>query len=83
MVVNGILFRTRTGCPGRGLPGEYGKLRAASPSWWRELDRDRGPGAEQVGLTPDEDLQRIALVNEVAFLVVGEPDPDLPSAEPE
>ena len=23
MVVNGILFRTRTGCPWRDLPGEY------------------------------------------------------------
>jgi len=24
MVVNGILFRTRAGCPWRDLPGEYG-----------------------------------------------------------
>ena len=24
MVINGILFRTRTGCPWRDLPGEYG-----------------------------------------------------------
>jgi len=36
-----------------------------------------------VRLPPDDDLQRIALLNEIAFLVVGEPDPDLPSAEPE
>jgi transposase len=25
MVINGIMFRTRTGCPWRDLPGEYGK----------------------------------------------------------
>jgi transposase len=24
MVINGILFRTRTGCPWRDLPGQYG-----------------------------------------------------------
>jgi len=24
MVIDGILFRTRTGCPWRDLPGEYG-----------------------------------------------------------
>ncbi len=29
MVVNGILFRTRTGCPWRDLPGEYGKWKTA------------------------------------------------------
>jgi transposase len=23
MVINGIMFRTRTGCPWRDLPGEY------------------------------------------------------------
>ena len=28
-VVNGILFRTRTGCPWRDLPGEYGKWKTA------------------------------------------------------
>ena len=29
MVVNGIMFRTRTGCPWRDLPGEYGKRKTA------------------------------------------------------
>jgi transposase len=29
MVVNGILFRTRTGCPWRDLPGEYGNWKTA------------------------------------------------------
>jgi transposase len=29
MVVNGIMFRTRTGCPWRDLPGEYGHWKTA------------------------------------------------------
>jgi len=29
MVINGILFRTRTGCPWRDLPGEYGHWKTA------------------------------------------------------
>jgi transposase len=29
MVINGILFRTRTGCPWRDLPGEYGNWKTA------------------------------------------------------
>jgi hypothetical protein len=30
---------------------------------------------------PDEHVKRSAVVHEIAFVVVGEPDPDLPSAE--
>src|SRR5215472_5230699 len=29
MVINGIMFRTRTGCPWRDLPGEYGHWKTA------------------------------------------------------
>jgi transposase len=29
MVINGILFRTRAGCPWRDLPGEYGNWKTA------------------------------------------------------
>ena len=29
MVINGILFRTRTGCPWRDVPGEYGHWKTA------------------------------------------------------
>ena len=29
MVINGIMFRTRTGCPWRDLPGEYGNWKTA------------------------------------------------------
>ena len=29
MVINGILFRTRAGCPWRDLPGEYGHWKTA------------------------------------------------------
>lgn len=52
-------------------------------SGWCELDCDGGAEAEQVGFAADGDLQRGALVDEVVFLVVGEPDPDLASAESE
>jgi hypothetical protein len=34
-----------------------------------------------VWLVPDEDVQRLAFLDEVAFFVVGECDPDLASAE--
>ena len=47
----------------------------------RELDRQGGTRAEQMGLAPDEHVKRRAVVHQVAFLVVGELDPDLPSAE--
>src|SRR5277367_6142042 len=29
IVINGIMFRTRTGCPWRDLPGEYGNWKTA------------------------------------------------------
>ena len=29
MVINGIMFRTRAGCPWRDLPGEYGNWKTA------------------------------------------------------
>jgi transposase len=29
MVIDGILFRTRAGCPWRDLPGEYGNWKTA------------------------------------------------------
>jgi len=50
MVVNGIMFRTRTGCPWRGLAGEYGHWKTAynrhrrwslDGTWEKILDRLR------------------------------------------
>jgi len=50
MVINGILFRTRTGCPWRNLPGEYGHWKTAynrhrrwslDRTWQKILDRLR------------------------------------------
>src|SRR5208337_3782073 len=55
--------------------------RSASGSRRRELDRDGGIRAEQVRLAPDEYVQRLTFLDEVALLVVGELDPELPSAE--
>src|SRR5918995_2988734 len=49
----------------------------------RPLDGDGGPGAEQVRLAADGDLQRRPLVEEVALLVVGQLHPDLPVTEPQ
>jgi transposase len=53
MVINGIMFRTRTGCPWRDLPGEYGHWKTAynrhrrwslDGTWQKILDRLRaGP----------------------------------------
>ena len=53
MVINGILFRTRTGCPWRDLPGEYGNWKTAynrHRRWsldgtWQEIP---GPAAGRV-----------------------------------
>jgi hypothetical protein len=56
-------------------------LRSRLGSWRRKFDRDCGAGVEQVWLAADGDLQRSALVKEVALLVVGELHPDLPVAE--
>ena len=53
MVINGILFRTRTGCPWRDLPGGYGNWKTVynrhrrwslDGTWEKILDRLR-PGA--------------------------------------
>ena len=60
MVLNGILWRTRTGSPWRDLPGEYGNWKtvygrhrrwSADGTWERILaelrrDADRGEGRE-------------------------------------
>jgi transposase len=51
MVINGIMFRTGTGCPWRDLPGEYGNWKTAcnrhrrwslDGMWEKILDRLRG-----------------------------------------
>jgi transposase len=50
MVINGILFRTRAGCPWRDLPGEYGNWKtiygrhrrwSLDGTWAQILDRLR------------------------------------------
>ena len=50
MVINGIMFRTRTGCPWRDLPGEYGHWKtpynrhrrwSLDRTWQKILDRLR------------------------------------------
>jgi transposase len=55
MVINGILFRTRTGCPWRDLPGEYGDWKTVynrhrrwslGGTWQKILDRLRA-GCDQ------------------------------------
>jgi transposase len=59
-VINGILFRTRTECPRRDLPGEYGNWKTVygqhrrwslDGTWGKILDRlragcDEGEGAD-------------------------------------
>src|ERR1700691_3917199 len=47
----------------------------------RELDREGVIRAQQVWLTPDEHAQRLTFLDDVALLIVGELDPDLPSAK--
>ena len=55
MVVNGILFRTRTGCPWRDLPGEYGNWKTAynrHRRWsldgtWQEILGRRQAGCDE------------------------------------
>ena len=58
MVVNGIMFRTRTGCPWRDLPGEYGNWKTAynrhrrwslDGTWQKILDRLRAGCDEAEG----------------------------------
>ena len=58
MVVNGVMFRTRTGCPWRDLPGEYGNWKAAynrhrrwslDGTWQKILDRLRAGCDEAEG----------------------------------
>ena len=58
MVVNGILFRTRTGCPWRDLPGEYGHWKTVynrhrrwslDGTWQKILDRLRAGCDEAEG----------------------------------
>ena len=56
MVINGILFRTRTGCPWRDVPGEYGhwktaynrhRRRSLDGTWQKILGRLRA-GCDEV-----------------------------------
>ena len=58
MVINGIMFRTRTGCPGRDLPGEYGNWKTVynrhrrwslDGMWEKILDRLRAGCDEAEG----------------------------------
>ena len=58
MVVDGILFRTRTGCPWRDLPGEYGNWKTVynrhrrwslDGTWGRILGRLRAGCDEAEG----------------------------------
>ena len=58
MVIDGILFRTRTGCPWRDLPGEYGNWKTAynrhrrwslDGTWQKILDRLRAGCDEAEG----------------------------------
>ena len=58
MAVNGILFRTRTGCPWRDLPGEYGYWKTVynrrrrwslDGTWQKILDRLRAGCDEAEG----------------------------------
>ena len=58
MVINGIMFRTRTGCPWRDLPGEYGNWKTAynrhrrwslDGMWEKILDRLRAGCDEAAG----------------------------------
>ena len=58
MVINGILFRTRAGCPWRDLPGEYGNWKTAynrhrrwslDGTWEKILDRLRAGCDEAEG----------------------------------
>ena len=58
MVVNGIMFRTRTGCPWRDLAGEYGHWKTAynrhrrwslDGTWEKILDRLRAGCDEAEG----------------------------------
>jgi transposase len=58
MVINGIMFRTRTGCPWRDLPGEYGNWKTAynrhrlwslEGTWEKILDRLRAGCDEAEG----------------------------------
>ena len=55
MVIDGILFRTRAGCPWRDLPGEYGNWKtvynrhrrwSGDGTWEKVLDRLRA-GCDQ------------------------------------
>ena len=57
-VINGILFRTRTGCPWRDLPGEYGNWKTVygrhrrwslDGTWAEILDRLRAGCDEAEG----------------------------------
>ena len=72
MVVNGILFRTRTGCPWRDLPGEYGHWKTVynrhrrwslDGTWQKILDRPRAGCDEAEGpgwaLTADSTVIRV------------------------
>jgi transposase len=58
MVINGIMFRTRAGCPWRDLPGEYGNWKTAynrhrrwslDGMWEKILDRLRAGCDEAEG----------------------------------
>ena len=69
MVINGIMFRTRTGCPWRDLPGEYGNWKTAynrhrrwslDGMWQGILDRLRA------GCDEAESLLSESLVSDLA-----------------
>ena len=58
MVINGIMFRTRTGCPWRDLPPQYGHWKTAynrhrrwslDGTWGKILDRLRAGCDEAEG----------------------------------
>jgi transposase len=58
MVINGIMFRTRAGCPWRDLPGEYGNWKtvynrhrrwSGDGTWEQVLDRLRAGCDAAVG----------------------------------
>jgi hypothetical protein len=56
-------------------------LRSSCGSRLRELDRDGIIPAEQACLALDENVQRLTFLEEVALLIMGELDQELPPAE--